>query len=281
MTDFLKTHPALTPHTIDRPGCTLHYWTAGDKAATLVLCLHGATADHRMFNAQVQPLLEAGYRVAVWDACGHGYSQPMRGRPTMADYVADAIAVMDAECTEQVVLLGQSMGAYVAQHIVRSHPQRAAALVVVGSTPIALGLSRADLMSLRATLPLFRLWPWKPLQRLTARSAAVVPAVQEYMADSISRMDKATFLKVWAAVGSAVSSTGFDWWPGDLPVLWTLGDHDRTGNIAKDAPRLAALGRREVTLVTIPDAGHNANQDNPVSFNSTLLSFLAHLPDRK
>ena len=62
-------------------------------------------------------------------------------------------------------------------------------------------------------------------------------------------------------------------------MLWTLGDHDRTGNIAKDAPRLAALGRPEVTVVEIPNAGHNANQDNPDFFNSTMMPFLASLPD--
>lgn len=279
MTDFTRTHPAFTRRTLERPGCTIHYWTAGEPDARPVLALHGATADHRMFNAQVEPLLKAGYRLAAWDARGHGDSQPLLGRPTITDFVDDALALLNAEGMERAVLIGQSMGSYVAQHLVRLHPQRAAALVVVGGTPIALGVSRADLLALRATLPMFRVWPWKSLQRLTARSTARVPAVQEYMADSISRMDKDTFLTVWASIGTAISTNGFGWWPDNLPVLWTLGDHDRTGNIAKDAPRLAALGRPEVTVVEIPNAGHNANQDNPDFFNSTMMPFLASLPD--
>ena len=48
---------------------------------------------------------------------------------------------------------------------------------------------------------------------------------------------------------------------------------------AEQVDRLAALGRPEVTVVEIPNAGHNANQDNPDFFNSTMMPFLASLPD--
>ncbi len=62
--------------------------------------------------------------------------------------------------------------------------------------------------------------------------------------------------------------------PNGRPLLvFTHGEHDRTGNIRQIAPRWAARdphSRYEV----IPDAGHTANQDAPQYFNRLLQDFL-------
>ncbi|MCI0393621.1 MAG: alpha/beta fold hydrolase [Chloroflexi bacterium] len=57
------------------------------------------------------------------------------------------------------------------------------------------------------------------------------------------------------------------------PLLITHGDHDRTGNIRKVAPRWAQRDPQSRYLL-IPQAGHCANQDNPEFFNRVLLEFL-------
>lgn len=40
--------------------------------------MHGATLDHRMFNAPVEAFAPE-YRLLVWDARGHGQSQSIVG----------------------------------------------------------------------------------------------------------------------------------------------------------------------------------------------------------
>ena len=51
--DWLETPQILEPHVLQRHGCPIHYWTGGPAGRPAVVFLHGATMDHRMFNAQV------------------------------------------------------------------------------------------------------------------------------------------------------------------------------------------------------------------------------------
>ena len=55
-----------------RPGATIAYWVSG-RRAPVVLLLHGATLDHRAWDAQVDELTPQ-YRVVVPDLRGHGES---------------------------------------------------------------------------------------------------------------------------------------------------------------------------------------------------------------
>jgi len=66
MTDFVNTPPLLSRHTLLRAGCPLHYWVGGQAGRPLIAFLHGATMDHRMFNAQVEALTPHT-RVLTWD----------------------------------------------------------------------------------------------------------------------------------------------------------------------------------------------------------------------
>ncbi len=39
------------PFVFERDGCLRHAWLFGPSDASLVICTHGAGADHRMFDA--------------------------------------------------------------------------------------------------------------------------------------------------------------------------------------------------------------------------------------
>lgn len=140
--DYCTTHPALRPFTVPREGCRIHACEAGPSSAVAVVMHHGATADHRMFNAQVYPLLTAGYRVVVMDGRGHGASRPMQATPTIRDYADDFLAVLDNRGIDRAVYLGQSLGADVSQHAINRSPERCRGLVVVGSTLISMPVSQ-------------------------------------------------------------------------------------------------------------------------------------------
>ena len=57
---------------------TIHYWASvsNQDAITLVF-LPGLTADHRLFDKQIQ-YFENKYNVIVWDAPAHASSWPFR-----------------------------------------------------------------------------------------------------------------------------------------------------------------------------------------------------------
>lgn len=57
---------------------TIHYWVnVSDPDAVTLAFLPGLTADHRLFDKQIQHL-ENKYNVVVWDAPAHASSWPFR-----------------------------------------------------------------------------------------------------------------------------------------------------------------------------------------------------------
>lgn len=275
-TDWSRSAEGLEGHVLERRGSPLHYWVGGEPGEPgepAIVFLHGATMDHRMFNAQIPALLGA-HRVLVWDARGHGRSRPIGiEHPTIEDYVDDLLAVLTDAGITRVVLVGQSMGAYLSQHVVRLHPERVDGLVVIGSTPIAFPLSWRDHVAVRLAGPSFRFWPLDHLRRSMARVTAVREDVRTYAFDAMSVIGRPDLVRIFAAVATAIRREGFPDFRVDAPFLLTHGEQDETGNIRKDGPSWAASDP-EIDYLVIPDAGHNANQDNPEVFNRALLRFL-------
>jgi pimeloyl-ACP methyl ester carboxylesterase len=271
------TFPQPTEYVIERPGCALHYWLAGPEDRPLVALMHGGAMNHRMFDAQL-PALLPHYRALTWDARGHGASRPTAADFTLDDCAVDLLAVLDHLGVEQVALVGQSMGGHIAQYVYRHSPERVQAMVIIGSTSIGLPYARWEIAALEWSLALFKVWPYDHFRRTVARSTAVQPAVQAYALDTVRQLERAEFLRIWKAVTKAVSREGLPGWHINVPLLLTHGDQDNTGSIKRQTPQWAAY-EPQAEWVIIPNASHNANQDNPAFFNALLLTFLQrHVP---
>lgn len=106
----------------------------------IVLC-HGITATRRYVHHGSRALERAGHEVIVYDARGHGESDPAPagqgyGYPEL---VGDLERVIAARVGEgRLVLAGHSMGAHTAVAYALAHPERLTGLVVIG--PVYMGL---------------------------------------------------------------------------------------------------------------------------------------------
>lgn len=137
--------PAAAPEALKvvRAGVTLLGEVAGEGPD--VLLLHGLTATRRYVVHGSRLLERAGYRVAQYDARGHGASSPAPD-PAAYDYdllADDAIAVLDALGVRRAALIGQSMGSATAVSVALRHPERVRALAIV--TPAHRGRPSPDL----------------------------------------------------------------------------------------------------------------------------------------
>lgn len=272
MKDFKQTPVLLTPYVLERAGCPIHYWVGGPPQRPLVVLMHGATMDHRMFNAQVEALIP-DHRVLVWDARGHGRSRPIGDGFSLEQCARDMVAILDALEVETAVVGGQSLGGYIAQHVYMLAPARVRAMVVIGATPLAKAYGRLEIWALKATMPLFRLWPYEHFARTVATQTAQTQPVRDYALAAVQQIDREDFLTIWKAVTLAIDTQGKPDFTIKVPLLLLHGDHDRTGTIRRDMPSWAET-EPNATYAVIPDAGHNANQDNPVFTNRVLLDFL-------
>lgn len=225
-----------------------------------------------MFDEQVNALVPE-YRVLIWDVRGHGDSRPVHGSFTLADCADDLFAILDSLGASRAVLVGQSMGGYISQHAYLRHPERVRAMVIVGAPCIAFPYSHLEILALKATMPLFRLWSYGHFKRVVAHNTAITPGARAYAQAALEKLSHKEFLAIWKAVTLALDDQGIPDHHIQIPMLLTHGEHDHTGTIRRDAPKWAAY-EPDVEYVVSPDAGHNANQDNPTFFNRTLLDFL-------
>lgn len=274
--DWLNTPDCLQGKVLERKGCKLHYWIGGTgNDQPFLVMSHGATMDHRMFNAQVEKL-HPDYRLLVWDARGHGLSVPLNGQFELSDCAEDLHAILQEEGVSEVVLIGQSMGGYISQYFYLGYPEKVKAMVVIGATSIAFAYPKWQVIALKASLPLFSLWPHRHFTETVARSTALKDDVRSYARKVLGDLDPHNFRAVWKAVTLSINEQGMPDFKINVPFLLTHGDRDNAGVIRKQAPSWAA-SEKDVRYLVIPDASHNANQDNPEFFNEVLVNFLAEI----
>src|ERR687893_898357 len=96
-----------------------------------ILALHGITAQHRTFNATAR-YLEHPDGIVALDLRGRGDSgKPSPGNYGLGRHARDAIRTLDYLGVERGVLVGHSMGAFVALHTALHYPDRVRGLVLL------------------------------------------------------------------------------------------------------------------------------------------------------
>ena len=120
---------------VERPdGTRLRVRVAG--AGPTVVLAHGLALTLGEWNLAAELLLADGYRVATFDARGHGQSTIGSQGISAQVMAADLAAVLEATNTSDAILVGHSMGGYVALEAVLDVPgvaDRLAGLVMVAS----------------------------------------------------------------------------------------------------------------------------------------------------
>jgi lipase len=95
-----------------------------------VVCLHGITAQHRAFNAAARYLGPTRGLVGV-DLRGRGDSDKPESGYGLETHAADVVRVLDHLGLESAVLVGHSMGGFVALKTALAYPGRVRALVLL------------------------------------------------------------------------------------------------------------------------------------------------------
>jgi pimeloyl-ACP methyl ester carboxylesterase len=228
--------------------------------------------DHRMFTPQVAAVTHQ-YRVLIWDVQGHGLSQSKIEKFSIRAAVEDLLALLDELDYEQAILVGHSMGGYISQELLFLYPERVTALVTIGCTCISLPHPPVIVLGMRLSSPVINLIPYRLFVWLASRHITVTSGVRAYVDEVVGRHSKKEFVRVWSAVMNCVHPEP-DYWITQ-PVLVTHGQYDYLG-LGIMAHHAKAWAKRDPNChhVTIPAAGHNAQQENPPFFNQILLDFL-------
>lgn len=120
---------------IDVNGTTLHYLEWGEKTNPPFILLHGGSA-HAHWWDHIAPALAQSYRVLAFDLRGHGDSAWLEPPAyEIRDYVADLEAVITTLQLNSPILLGHSLGGFIALSDATAQASILRALIVVDIGP--------------------------------------------------------------------------------------------------------------------------------------------------
>jgi pimeloyl-ACP methyl ester carboxylesterase len=242
------------------------YWTGG-AGSTLVL-LHGAGDSAATYASTVGRLVPR-YRLVVPDLAGHGHSAPAAGPISVGDVLAGLEAVMRQGPQDPVIIVGNSLGAWVALLYARQHPDRVARLVLVNGG--ALIGDRPDL----SLMPKSREEAAALMTQLTDPAS---PRVAGFVLDDVVREARIGPLARLAQTASGMEQYVLD---GELreihvPVDMLWGESDKLFSLAYARRMMAQLPASRLT--TIPGCGHVPPQECPSRFGAALLDVLTMPP---
>lgn len=250
------------------------YWKSDifDLSRDTMFFLHGLTADHTMFEQQF-PAFEERYNIIAWDAPAHGASRPY-SKFTYENAANGLKTILDECGVPAVVLIGQSMGGFIAQAFICRYPEMVKAFVAIDSTPYGNYYSESDKWWLRQIEWMANLFPEKLLKSSMVKQNSVTKLGQSNMAAMIQRYSKAELCHLMG-IGYAGFLDDNRVCEIPCPVLLLVGKKDNTGKVRAYNKEWAK--RTGYPLIWIPNAAHNSNVDNPSVVNEKILGFVRGL----
>jgi len=252
-------------------GVKLYWRETGSGPALLLIMGLGYSSD--MWH-HIEAGLAAHFRLVVFDNRGIGRSSPAAGPHLISTMAEDAAAVLDAVGIEQAFVLGMSMGGYIAQELVLSHPKRVKALVLACTAcggahavrpkqeVLDAAIARARMPAaegVRAMIP-YVYDPSTPQERI---EADMVIRLAQYP-DPDTYLGQIEGIRMWQSCDRLATLR--------VPTLILHGEHDEL--IPPANGQLLADHIRGSELHIIPHASHILPTDQPALIISLVTEFL-------
>ena len=256
----------------------IHYWIEKCDAEKLWLVfLPGLTADHRLFETQLQ-FFAGHYACLVWDAPGHGQSRPFVLDFSMEDLADYLHGILEAEGITAPVLIGQSLGGYISQAYIAKYPHQVSGFVSIDSCPLSRKYYTSwELTLLKNTREMYLHIPWKLLLEWGILGTSATSYGRSLMRKIWSEYEREAYCDL-AGYGMRILAEAVEArpeYPITCPVLLLCGEKDNAGSAKNYNRRWARQdGHR---LVWLKGAGHNSNTDVPELTNQLIENFAGNL----
>ena len=228
-----------------------------------IVMAHGMELDHRLFDSQVAAL-SGSFRTIAYDL----RARSARGEQSydLYDLVDDLIRLLDDCGIDRCVLVGMSMGGFMAVRAAHRHPDRIAGLVLIGSAGVP--YSREDIVQWSPAYEAVRDLPRLPPAQARAdaelhfslRTRRLRPELVDLWTDRIAeRSGTATYheYRSWAQQDDLSARLGMI----KAPTLIVHGDEDTAVPLTMALETHARISHSR--LMVLPYAAHAVNLEYP------------------
>jgi 3-oxoadipate enol-lactonase len=258
-------------------GWSTSYNIYGEASGLPVVLIHGFPFSQEMWRPQVAEL-SGDYRVITYDVRGHGKSEVGDGQYTIEFFVDDLIAVLDHLRIEKAVVVGLSMGGYIALRAIERNPERFSGLVLCdtrseadtneGKIKRAGSIQSVRTDGVKKYAEGFVKAVFAP-QTFERNSEAV-----GFITQIIERTSPVAIAGTLLALASRTDTTE-SLSKINVPTLILVGEHDALTPVS--AAKLMNEKIRQSELHVISNAAHLSNLENPGEFNKHLSEILRRL----
>lgn len=256
---------------ICEPEGNVVFWRSDsfDHTKDTLFFSHGLTADHTMFENQIE-YFQYTHNIIAWDAPAHGKSRPFSN--FTYENAANSIKDILDECSvSKVILIGQSMGGYIAQAFISRYEKYVKAFISIDSTPYGNYYSKSDIWWLNQVEWMAKLFPVKLLKSSIAKQNAITEAGRNNMLHMLNDYTKDELCHLMG-IGYAVFLKDNKDLQIHCPVLLIVGEKDYTGKVKEYNKKWAE--NTGFSIAWIPNAAHNSNVDNPEVVNNHIKEFI-------
>jgi len=262
-------------------GTRVHMRDEGPRDGPVLMLLHGSNSSLQSWEPWVADL-KRDHRVISFDFPGHGLTGPAKsGVYTATSYLQIIEDVRKAAGVERAVVVGNSMGGYMAWRYALAHPERLSGLVLISAAGYPLEKGRPAVFALAAAPVLGEMFSSmtnpsmieRNLKTVMADDADVTPELVKRYTDLLLHDGnrEATLKRLrtpidqpdaWKDIPRITAPTLVMWGAQDpwIPVA----DAERFGKEIKGA-----------TVKIYPDLAHVAHEEDPPRTLADLRAFLA------
>jgi pimeloyl-ACP methyl ester carboxylesterase len=258
----------------DSSGVSIRFVEQGQGPAVVLLHGYTGTGDRHWINTGVFGDLVRDYRVIAMDARGHGMSgKPREASAYGAEMSRDVVRLLDHLGIGHAHVVGFSMGAFVAAHLMVTQPDRLISVTLVAHHPIGAWTSADEQEAEASARDLESETPFRAL--ITAIAPPDTRPSEEEIRRLSAVMTAANDPKALAAYHRGLRTlavTDADLRAVRVPVLAVIGSEDPT------TPRMRELGHAlpHLSLNVVEGATHGGERGilRRAEFLTALRAFL-------
>jgi 3-oxoadipate enol-lactonase len=258
-------------------GWNIDYNIYGKASGLPVVFIHGFPFSQEMWRLQVAKF-SGDCRVITYDVRGHGESEVGDGQYTIEFFVDDLIGVLDHLRIEKAVIVGLSMGGYIALRAIERNPERFKGLVLCdtrseadtneGKVKRAASIQSVRTDGIQKYAEGFLKAVFAP--QTFERNPEAVKFIRKIIEKTSLVAIAGTLLALASRTDTTESLSKIN-----VPMLILVGEHDALTPVS--AAKSMSEKIRQSELHVISNAAHLSNLENSEEFNMHLSGFLRRI----